>query len=208
MSKDSININLEIPVDRLSEFNVVLDKFTQLMHFVEANPRLFNTSPPPAMSIDKSIFISYRRTDSAYITGRLHDTLAQEFGKNSIFRDVDDILAGRNFTQQLERELARCDLMLVIIGRDWLDIRDNDTGERRLDNPNDIVRLEIETALDRRIPVIPILVRGAGIPSKADLPLVLKPVTALAGTVIRPDPSYEDDARRLIQQIKDTLELE
>lgn len=206
MGNESININLEIPADRLDEFNGVLDKFTRLIEVAESNPQLFSSTPISPTSIDKNIFISYRRTDSAYITGRLHDMLAQEFGEESIFRDVDDILAGRNFTQQLEHELARCDLMLVIIGRDWLDIRDN--GERRLDNPNDIVRLEIETALDRRIPVIPVLVRGADIPAKAELPLVLKPLTTLAGMVIKPDPSFYDDVRRLTKQIKDTLELE
>lgn len=208
MSKGSININFEVPTERLDEFNGLLDKFTILLQLIEANPQLFSTAPPPRTLIDKNIFISYRRDDSAYVTGRIHEHLAREFGDGSIFRDVDDILAGRNFTQQLEHELARCNLMLVIIGRDWLGIRDGENGERRLDNPNDIVRLEIETALARRIPVIPILVRGASIPPISELPLVLKPLNNLAGTVIKPDPSFDDDVRRLIRQIKDTLELE
>lgn len=206
--KDNVKLSLQIPTERLDQINSVLDKLSQVMQLVESNPRLFGGTPAPVPEIGKSIFISYRRADSAYITGRIYDRLEREFGPNSIFRDVDDILAGRNFTQQLEMELARCDLMLVIIGRDWLDIKNHGSDERRLDNPNDIVRLEVETALDRRIPVIPVLVRDANIPARGDLPLTLKPINALAGLQVRPDPVFEDDVRRLVQQIKITLELE
>jgi hypothetical protein len=114
------------------------------------------------------IFISYRRNDSAANALGIGQYLAQEFGRQNIFIDVD-IGAGANFPAVLERRLAECKVLLAVIGPNWLDARDS-TGNRRLDDPKDWVRLEIVRALERRITVIPVLIDGAELPSKSDLP--------------------------------------
>ena len=88
------------------------------------------------------LFISYRRDDSAGYAGRVHDRLQQEFGPNLLFMDVDSIPLGTNFAKVLGDEIAKCDVLLAIIGPGWLDARD-DSGHRRLENPDDFVRMEI-----------------------------------------------------------------
>ena len=119
------------------------------------------------------VFISYRRDDIAGVAGRVSDRLAQEFGSDSLFMDVDSIPLGVNFVNALDNEVAKCDVLLAVIGQDWVDARDDD-GQRRLDNPHDYVRIEIAAALKRDIPVIPILVDGARIPKPDQLPDDLK----------------------------------
>ena len=189
-------------------FKVPFEKLTEFGELVEQHPDIFNQARQAQVMIDKRIFISYRRADSAYITGRIHDRLAERLGRGSIFRDVDDIAVGSNFTTALERQLETSDMMIVIIGDKWMDITSAETGERRLDNPNDIVRLEVETALDRRIPVIPVLVRGAPFPDRDELPLRMKPLADKSGLVVRPDPDFHPDVDRLIAQIAQILNVQ
>ena len=112
------------------------------------------------------LFISYRRDDSAGYAGRVHDRLQREFGPDLLFMDVDFIPLGVNFSKVLVEEVAKCDVLLAVIGPDWLDARD-EKGRRRLETPDDFVRVEIGTALKRGIPVIPILLEGTRVP-KAD----------------------------------------
>ena len=101
------------------------------------------------------IFINYRREDSIATAGRLRDRLAQTFGQKNLFMDVDSIALGRDFRSVLQEVLASCDLMLVLIGRNWVDVKDEE-GRTRLENPGDFVRLEIEAALKRDIAVTPV----------------------------------------------------
>jgi hypothetical protein len=115
------------------------------------------------------VFISYRREDSAGHAGRVHDRLEREFGHDLLFMDVDSIPLGANFIKVLRDEVGKCDVLLAVIGHHWLDARDKN-GERRLDDPNDFVRIEIATALQRDIPVIPVLLDGAKIPAADQLP--------------------------------------
>jgi hypothetical protein len=113
------------------------------------------------------IFISYRRDDSADHVHGVAQYLDRQFGRGSVYLDVD-MHAGVHFPQELERRLDQSSALLALIDPRWLDSRD-DAG-RRLENPSDWVRLEIRRALVRGIPVIPVLVGGAAIPSKSDLP--------------------------------------
>src|SRR5262245_46730469 len=106
-----------------------------------------------------NLFISYRRDDSAGHAGRVYDRLEREFGRDRLVMDVDSIPLGANFLKVIGEEVAKCDVLLAIIGPGWLDARD-EKGIRRLDNPDDFVRIEIATALKRAIPVIPILLEG------------------------------------------------
>src|SRR4029453_10994992 len=115
------------------------------------------------------IFISYRRDETAYPAGWLYDRLAHHYGDGQIFKNVDSIELGDDFVQGITRAVRSCDVLLALIGDQWLTITDED-GQRRLDDPNDFVRLEIEAALTRNVRVIPILVDGARMPHADELP--------------------------------------
>lgn len=122
------------------------------------------------------IFISYRRGDSPASAGRLYDRLENAYSGGELFMDVDGIEPGLDFVEVLNERVANADVLLAIIGRDWLSAVD-ETGGRRLLQPNDFVRIEIEAALKRNIRVIPVLVDGASPPPEHDLPDGLKSLT-------------------------------
>jgi TIR domain len=124
-------------------------------------------------STGTGIFISYRREDAEGEAGRLFDDLVRTFGDKSVFLDVAGIEHGRDFRKVIAKKLSGCGVLLAVIGPNWASSLDSD-GSRRLDNPNDFVRLEIATALSRDIPVIPVLVRGAKMPRQDSLPLDLR----------------------------------
>jgi len=105
------------------------------------------------------IFISYRRDDSGGWAGRLYDRISQHFGRDHVFMDIDTIEPGLDFVEVIEQAVGSCDALLALIGRQWLTLTDDD-GQRRLDNPEDFVRLEIAAALVRNIRVIPVLVQA------------------------------------------------
>jgi hypothetical protein len=146
------------------------------------------------------IFISYRRDDSAGHAGRVHDRLEREFGADLLFMDVDAIPLGVNFVKVLRDEVAKCDVLLALIGPNWLNVRD-EQDNRRLDNPSDFLRIEIVTALQRDIPVIPILLDGAKMPKADQLPQDLKELSVRNGIDIR-HASFRSDMDRLIQGLK------
>jgi hypothetical protein len=116
-----------------------------------------------------AIFISYRREDSQGEAGRLSDSLAKIFGDSKVFLDVEGIQAGQDFRQAIETQVASCSVLLALIGPHWLDSTAA-SGQRRLDDPHDFVRLEISSALKRGIPVIPVLVRQAQMVTSEQLP--------------------------------------
>ena len=146
------------------------------------------------------IFISYRRSDSAPWAGRIYDRLTAHFGKDVIFMDVDTIEAGVDFVDVLQNAVQSCDVLVALIGRRWLDIKDG-TGKRRLDNPEDFVRIEVATALERDIRVIPVLVDGVSMPYSTELPNNLK--SLVRRNALQVDHhSFNSDARRLISQLE------
>lgn len=116
-----------------------------------------------------AIFISYRREDSEGHAGRLFEVLAEHFGKTLVFMDVAGIEPGMDFRKAIDSNVATCSVLLAIVGRGWLTAVDA-TGQRRLDSPQDFVRLETVSALKRDIPVIPVLVHGAVMPRADQLP--------------------------------------
>src|SRR5262245_3456964 len=103
----------------------------------------------------KKVFISYRRGDSADVVGRIDDHLVKVFGRESVFKDVDSISLGTDFRKVISQRVSECDVLLAVIGPMWLAAR-GPSGGRRLDDEADYVRIEIETALRRDIPVIPL----------------------------------------------------
>jgi formylglycine-generating enzyme required for sulfatase activity len=116
------------------------------------------------------IFISYRREDCSGHAGRLYDTLSRHFAP--LFMDIDTLEPGVDFVKAIEKAVRSCEVLLALIGRQWLTSTDAQ-GHRRLDNPDDFVRLEIAAALKRDIRVIPVLVQGATMPRAQDLPKAL-----------------------------------
>ena len=151
------------------------------------------------------IFISYRRDDSGDIAGRIRDRLVDEFGSDSVYMDIDSIPIGVDFRKHIDAAVRQCDVLLVVIGTEWLNASDPN-GVRRLDDPADFVRLEIEAALRREVPVIPLLVRGSPMPGAASLPPPLQPLAYRQGVPIRRDPDFHPDVTRLIAGIKDHRE--
>jgi hypothetical protein len=148
-----------------------------------------------------SIFISYRRSDSMAETGRIYDRLSQAFGEKQIFKDVDNIPAGADFRSVLDKALTAADVVLVIIGQSWSLIADA-AGKRRLADPTDFVRIEVETALKRKdVTVIPVLVDGANMPTADSLPAGLKDLAYRNSVVVRNDPDFNRDITLLIETI-------
>ncbi len=129
------------------------------------------------------VFICYRREDAAGFAGRIYDRLKNGLGRENVFIDVDNIPAGRDFVEVLSERVGRCDALVALIGKNWLAISDKD-NRRRLDDPNDFVGIEIRAALERNVPVIPVLVDGAVMPQADDLPDGLKKLARRQGIEI------------------------
>src|SRR4051794_2677355 len=115
------------------------------------------------------VFLNYRRDDAAGHAGRLYDSLAERFGKERVFMDVDAIDPGADYGDVIDKAVGSCDVLIAVIGQDWLNATDG-KGERRIDDPDDFVRLEIQAALGRDVRVLPLLVQGAVMPSADELP--------------------------------------
>jgi tetratricopeptide (TPR) repeat protein len=153
----------------------------------------------------EQIFISYRRDDAAYVTGHINDLLRKEFGDESVFTDVDNIALGVDFRAVLDQTVSQCQVLLAVIGSGWLSASDRE-GNRRLKDPADFVRIEIESALKRNIPVIPLLVSGAKMPAAEDLPGSLQGLAFRNGIQIRPAPDFGVDMARLIRNLRSHFE--
>jgi hypothetical protein len=141
-----------------------------------------------------SIFVSYRRDDSQAITGRIDDHLRKHFGNRGVFRDIDSIPAGVDFVEHLEVALAECDVCVVVIGKRWT--------SQRLQEPEDYVRIELEHALGKGIPVIPVLVEGASVPSGEDLPEKLRPLTRRQALRVDSGSDFRPHVDALVRSIR------
>ncbi len=131
------------------------------------------------------IFISYRRQETAWPARQLYEVLVSRFGAESVFKDVDDIDPGDDFVDRITEAVGACDVLLALIGPQWLAMTD-DKGRRRLDNPDDFVRIELTAALSRGVRVVPILVDGARMPEAAELPGELASLTRRQAVEINP----------------------
>jgi hypothetical protein len=154
------------------------------------------------------LFISYRRDDAADVTGRLHESLTRHFRREDVFMDIDAIPLGLDFRKYLADEVNRCDVLLAVIGDRWLDAsyEDGPTKDtRRLNDPQDYVRIEIETALARGIPVVPLLVGRTSMPCEADLPDGLKELAYRNAAAVRSGPDFHGQMDRLIRGLEQLL---
>ena len=151
------------------------------------------------------IFISYRREETHAYAGRLYDRLCDHFGEDRVFMDVDSIAFGVDFTKAVVEAVSECDILLVLIGRDWLVVTDSE-GRRRIDNPNDWVRMEIETALQRDIRVVPVLTDGAVLPQAHDLPQSLQSLIRRQALALSHE-GFRSEVARLMSAIDEVLEV-
>jgi hypothetical protein len=155
---------------------------------------------PSARPSPAKVFLAYRREDSADITGRIYDKLIDHLGKDQVFKDVDSVPFGVDFRKHVDHVVSSCEIVLVVIGDRWLTTQDI-KGQRRLDDPNDLVRLEIEAALRRDIPVVPVLVRSALMPSEGELPASIQALAYRNGIAVRVDPDFHADMDRLLSRL-------
>ena len=149
------------------------------------------------------VFISYRRQETSGLAGRLYDRLAAHLGEDQVFMDVDTIALGVDFAEVITQAVSTCQVLLAVIGPQWLSVGDKE-GRRRLDDPDDIVRLEIAAALERDIRVIPILVEGAVMPGRDELPKNLASLARRNALSVRHE-SFRADADRLLAAIEPIL---
>ena len=149
------------------------------------------------------IFISYRREDTAGHAGRIFDRLQETFGRDKIFMDVAAIEPGVDFVEAIDRAVGSCDVLLVIIGKQWLSCHDA-AGKNRLDDPKDFIRLETAAALRRNIRVIPVLVQGATMPGEDELPDDLKKLARRQATEIS-DSHWDASFEQLIETLEKVL---
>lgn len=156
----------------------------------------FGQMPKP-----NAIFISYRRSDSNDVAGRIYDRLVAHFGAAAIFKDVHSIPYGVDFPTYIQQELTKCKVLLAVIGPTWLTVERE--GQRRLEDPADWVRVEIQTALEKNdIMVIPLLVSGVDRLTIAHLPDGLEPLANLNSAQTRPDPDFHIDMNRLVRRLE------
>lgn len=158
-----------------------------------------------APTAEASIFVNYREEDTLTDLETLGFRLGTHFGQDSVFIARDCVELGLDWEQRIERAARLCEVMLVLIGPKWLTMADED-GDRRLDDPGDLLRREIETALERGIPIIPVLVRGAHMPRQEDLPDSLKELSKRQGTHIH-EVHWRQDTEELTKGVEQALGL-
>ena len=140
------------------------------------------------------IFICYRREDSAYAAHQIYKELTDKFGEESVVFDVDTIPLGTDFRSYLNHEVSKCDILLAVIGDQWIEIL-----KQKVNETNDFVRIEIQAALERQIPVVPVLVGKAAVPIEQDLPHDLADLAYKQAAEVRTGPDNGAQLKRLIE---------
>jgi hypothetical protein len=158
---------------------------------------------PADATSKRSVFISYRREDSRHIAGRIYDKLVDRFGRKAVFFDVDSEAFGIDFREHIREKVGNCAVFLAIIGRNWNP--PNASGQPRMNDARDHLRIEVESALQRGIPVIPVLVDGVEVPEEKDLPQSLANLAYRNAVMVRTDPDFHHDMDRLVRGIEQYL---
>ena len=146
------------------------------------------------------VFVCHRREDTADVAGRIFDRLVMNYGGQQILKDLDSIPLGVDFREYLGRMVGECDVLLAVIGPRWLGAQGD---KSRLEDPRDFVRIEIESALAREIPVVPLFVGGASMPLEEDVPESIRPFVYRNGLPVRPDPDFHRDMDRIVAWLDD-----
>jgi TIR domain len=162
-----------------------------------------SSAPDLPTQITPKITISYRRADCGHIAGRIWDKLVQHFGRNSVFMDIDSVTFGVDYRDHINTELASTDVLLAIIGPAWRGSAED--GRVRIEDESDLVRIEVETALRRGIPVVPVLIDGAPIPKSDQLPESLRSLAFRNAAPVDSGVNFHNDTERLIRSIDQYL---
>src|SRR3954452_2172433 len=150
------------------------------------------------------IFLSYRRGDTQWAARGIYDRLIDRFGRRNVFRDLDAIPPGARFRDYVEKKISESDVLILLIGKAWASYTD-ETGRRRLEQPRDPVRVEVETALRLGVPIIPVRVEGAPMPTEGDLvPSIYDLLEFNAAEVS--DSRWDYDVDKLLWAINETVE--
>jgi hypothetical protein len=157
----------------------------------------------PISALPARIFISYRRQDTDFPAAWLYERLAERFGRGLVFKDIDSIVGGDRFADVIADAVAGCDVLLVLIGIHWTTITDK-SGRRRLDSPDDFVRLEIGAALNNNIRVIPVLLQGVTLPRSDELPASMAELVHRQSMEISAN-RFDSDLGRLVKALETVL---
>jgi TIR domain len=172
---------------------------SQMVATLTSGKRTDSELPSQASVQGPALFLCYRREDTQDAAGRLHDRLADAYESDRVFMDIDSVPLGIDFVEHVSEQLAECAAVIVMIGRQWLAITDK-RGRRRLDLADDLVRVEIASALARKIPVVPVLVQGAEVPSAEELPDVIRPLSRRNGIDLS-GAAWKSGVERLIKEL-------
>jgi formylglycine-generating enzyme required for sulfatase activity len=149
------------------------------------------------------IFLSYRRQDSAAAAGRIYDRLCAHFGDDAVFMDIDSIPFGVDFREHINSAVDQCGVLLAVIGPNWAG---GAGAPRQIDDPRDFLRMEIEAALERKLPVVPILIDRTRMPGEADLPPSLAPLAYRNAIDLDQGRDFHHHVNRLINGIERLLQ--
>lgn len=180
---------------------VLRRRMDHLRHLIEHAAR---TMAPSATNASPRIFISYRRSESDDIAHRIYTRLTEHFTREAVFKDIDTIPLGTDFREHILNAVQHCQVLLAIIGPHWLDVR-NRQGQRRLEDPQDYVRFEIEAALERNIQLIPLFVGGAPSPQPQQLPPSLEKLAYAHGMALRYGVDFDHDMEQVVTALRKLL---
>jgi hypothetical protein len=154
------------------------------------------------------IFLSYRRDDSSHATDRIYNRLVERFGKEKIFYDVDTLPYGEDWRRFIIEKVNECGLCLVVIGDHWIDIRQRhgpQEGQRRLEDPNDVVRVEIEAALEAQVKIIPVFVGRGSMPREEEVPHSIQALVQRNAAELRAGPEFSQRLEKLVIHIESEI---
>lgn len=187
-----------LAVTRLSLWSTWIGLMAGLSYLIAVHVPHQKTAGAP--QIDRRVFISYRRSDSAEVVGRIYDHLVERIDSANVFKDVDSIPLGGDFPSILRDAVDGADVALALIGPDWATAADDD-GAPRIASDSDFVHIEVRSALELGVPIIPVLVRRATMPRAESYPPALAALKDRNGIQVRPDPDFKRDVDRILEAI-------
>ena len=199
---DGVLADAQIPREYVARENTDRQAREQLQY---AKPEAREQQEASDQIEQPNIFLCYRREDTQGFARGIYQSLVGKYGHEQVFRDIDSTPAGVRFSTWIESRVSQCSVMIVLIGNAWSSAKDP-RGQRRLDLPKDWVRQEIEAAIRRDIPIIPVRVQGAPMPSEDELPPSIAELTGFQSAEVT-DSRWDYDLGLLIQAIDDLIAL-
>jgi len=195
ISREFDKINIDILTDEFAEITHGSPEDTLGAH---DGTTLAGKSIPAV----RDIFMSYRHSDSSHAAGRMFDRMVLAFGNDRVFKDVNSIQVGaRDFAMEIKQQIESARVMLVVVGNTWVHVQ-NKNGQRRLEDPQDYVRIELEWGLKKDIPILPILLDDTPMPDAKNLPESIMSFSKCQSTRVRSDPDFDQDMERLIKYVE------